>query len=304
MSTVTTPPPGTAPSDAAPSGAGPSGAGPSGAGSSPGAAPPSVEPELVSLARGPVEVVDWPAAPESVDAAPLVCLHEGLGSLRLWRSFPADVHAATGRRTIVWSRHGHGRSCVVHEPRAVTYMHDEALLVLPELLARLDVAAPVLVGHSDGASIALVNAASSRAGLDLAPPTGVVAMAPHVVVEDVSIAGITEAREAWETTDLPERMARHHRDAAATFWGWNRIWLDPAFRNWDITDFLPGITCPVLAIQGHDDQYGTMRQLDLLAEGVAGPLTRVELDDCRHAPHLDRPDATTAAVVDFLAALA
>lgn len=259
-----------------------------------------IEPELVVLARGPVEVVDRPATAAAVDAAPLVFLHEGLGSLRLWRSFPADVHAATGRRTIVWSRHGHGRSAVVDGPRPVTYMHDEALLALPELLTRLDVTAPVLVGHSDGASIALINAASSRAGLDVAPPTGVVALAPHVVVEDVSIAGIRAARAAWEDTDLPERMARHHRDAAATFWGWNRIWLDPAFRGWDITGFLPAITCPVLAIQGHDDQYGTMRQLDLVEDGVAGPFTRLELDDCLHSPHLDRPTATLGAVVDFL----
>ncbi|WP_238445404.1 alpha/beta fold hydrolase [Salsipaludibacter albus] len=265
--------------------------------------PEPVEPLRVGLSRGPVEVLDLPADPEKVDTAPLVFLHEGLGSLRLWRSFPADVHAATGRRTVVWSRHGHGDSAVVTAPRDVTYMHEEAVLVLPELLARLDLVAPVLVGHSDGASIALINAASSRAGLDVEPPTAVVAMAPHVVVEDVSIDGITAAREAWETSDLPARMARHHRDASATFWGWNRIWLDPAFRDWDITPYLPGIGCPVLGVQGRDDQYGTMHQLDLLQAGVAGPFTRVELDDCRHAPHLDRPDATRAAVVDFLAGL-
>lgn len=253
---------------------------------------------MVELTGGEVEVLDRPASPEAVDRSPLVFLHEGLGSLRLWRDFPARIHHDTGRRTIVWSRHGYGKSAVVTEPRSVRYMHDEALQVLPELLARLEVNAPVLVGHSDGASIALVHA-----GSDAGTPAGLVLLAPHVVVEDVSIAGIEAARKAFETTDLPTRLARHHRDAAATFWGWNRIWLDPAFRGWDITEYLPRITCPVLAVQGHDDQYGTLHQLDLVEGGVPGGIVRVELHDCRHSPHLDQPDATATAVVDFLARL-
>ncbi len=273
--------------------------------------PPAVH---LDLADGPVEVLDLPAGPGADGLAPVVFLHEGLGSIRLWRSFPHAVHAATGRRIVVWSRHGHGDSAVVTEPRAVTYMHHEALDVLPSLLARLDLAPSVLVGHSDGASIALLYAGrgggtdrvTDPGGPDDATrpspddPVAVVGLAPHVVVEDESIAGIEAARDAARTTDLLDRMARHHRDAGATFWNWNRIWLDPAFRAWDITDHLPRITCPVLVVQGHDDEYGTLAQLDLVADGVTGPVERLELDHCGHAPHLDRPDATLAAVVAFL----
>jgi len=259
------------------------------------------EPVEVELADGVVEVVDLPASAGAADRAPLVLLHEGLGSIRLWRGFPDVLHAATGRRTVVWSRHGYGQSAVVTEPRAVTYMHREADRVLPELLHALDLPSVVLVGHSDGASIALL--AAGRADAPTVDPVGVVGLAPHVIVEDQSISGIEAARTAAQETELLARMARHHRDAAATFWGWNRIWLDPAFRDWDITERLPAIACPVLVVQGHDDQYGTMRQLDLVEAGVPGPVTRVELDDCGHAPHLDRTDATRGAVVSFLAEL-
>lgn len=250
----------------------------------------------VALDRGPVEVLDLPAPGDGAGLAPLVFLHEGLGSLRLWRDFPGRVHEATGRRTVVWSRHGYGQSAVVDEPREVGYMHDEAREVLPELLAVLGLERPVLVGHSDGGSIALVHA-----GTPGCPPvTGLVLLAPHVVVEDESVAGIEEARDTFLTTDLEQRMARHHRDPAATFWGWNDIWLSEAFRSWDITDVLGGVTCPVLAVQGRDDQYGTLHQLDLVERGVGGPVTRVHLDDCGHAPHLEQPDATLAATLAFL----
>lgn len=260
----------------------------------------------VELADGPVEVLDLPADAAAANRSPLVLLHEGLGSIRLWRGFPAALHDATGRRTVVWSRHGYGQSAVVAEPRAVTYMHTEADRVLPELLQALDLPPAVLVGHSDGASIALLAAGRSDSldpGHPSVDPVGVVGLAPHVIVEDQSIAGIEAARAAARQTDLLERMGSHHRDAAATFWGWNRIWLDPAFRAWDITERLPAIRCPVLVVQGHDDQYGTMRQLDLVEAGVPGPVIRVELDDCGHAPHLDRPEATRDAVVSFLADL-
>lgn len=253
--------------------------------------------ELV-LDRGPIEYEEHPARDDVRGLAPLVFLHEGLGSLELWRGFPAAVHAATGRRTLVFSRHGYGRSAVVTEPRTVDYMHHEALEVLPVVLERLGYERPVLVGHSDGASIALIHA-----GSDVGDPTALVLLAPHVIVEDRSVEGIDAARQSFLTTDLEQRMGRYHLDAAATFWGWNRIWLDPAFRRWDITEYLPQVRCPVLAVQGHDDEYGTMRQLDLVEAHVPTEVTRVELDECRHSPHLDQPDATLEATVAFLAAL-
>ena len=253
---------------------------------------------LVELAGGPVEVLDLPASDAGADLAPLVLLHEGLGSIALWRSFPHDLHAATGRRTVVFSRHGHGGSGPAELPRPVTYMHHEAQVVLPELLDATGVGdGAVLVGHSDGASIALLHA-----GTGAGTPGALVLLAPHVVVEDVSIAGIEDARRAWATTPLPERLARHHADAEATFRGWNDVWLSPAFRDWDLREHLSGVTCPSLLVQGHDDQYGTMRQLDLVEAGVVGGTTRVELEDCGHSPHLDRPEATLGAVLDFLAA--
>lgn len=253
----------------------------------------------VALSGGVVEVLDRPAAVDD-GRAPLVFLHEGLGSLGLWRGFPAAVHAATGRRTVVWSRHGYGWSAPVAGPRGIDYMHVEARQALPELMERLGIDHPIHVGHSDGASIALVHAGTP----ELPEATALVLLAPHVVVEDHSVTGIARARERYLATDLEQRLARHHRDPAATFWGWNDVWLSDAFRAWDITGLLPGITCPVLAIQGRDDEYGTLRQLDLVEDGCAGPVARVHLDDCGHAPHLERPDATLAAVTAFLAGCA
>jgi pimeloyl-ACP methyl ester carboxylesterase len=250
----------------------------------------------VELTGGPIEYDERPAVGSGRDLAPLVLLHEGLGSRELWRSFPDQLHAATGRRLLVFSRHGYGRSAVVREPRGVDYMHREADEVLPELLDRLGYDRPVLVGHSDGASIALLFAGRADADVER-----LVLLAPHVIVEDESIAGIEAARDAYRSAALPQRMARYHRDAEATFWGWNDIWLDPAFRSWDITDRLPAIDVPVLVVQGADDEYGTARQLELIEKGISGPFAGVLLDDCRHAPHLDQPAATLATVVGFLA---
>src|SRR5688572_5374031 len=170
---------------------------------------------------------------------PLVFLHEGLGSIALWRRFPEEVVTATGRSGLVYDRHGHGRSAVVSARRAPRYMHDEALEVLPELLDRLRIHDPVLVGHSDGASIAMI-----YAGARLGPVAGLVLLAPHVFVEDRSIEGIEAARRAYLTTDLPRRMAKYHVDADATFWGWNDVWLSPEFRAWNLEEFLPPIECP------------------------------------------------------------
>ena len=228
----------------------------------------------------------------------LVFLHEGLGSVAAWKDFPARVARATACPALIYSRAGYGRSSPASLPRSPDYMHVEALTVLPALLDRLGIDDPVLIGHSDGASIALLHAGSGQR-----PVRAMVALAPHVFVEDISIASITEARRSFETTDLRARLARRHADADAAFRGWNDIWLSPAFRSWNIETSLPGIRCPLLLIQGRDDEYGTPSQLDAIERQVGGKLTRIELDDCGHAPQRDQPQATLEAIADFVATL-
>jgi len=224
----------------------------------------------------------------------LVFLHEGLGSVSLWRDFPSRVAQETGCGAVVYSRYGYGRSDVLEAPHKVDYMHREAREVLPELLDKLGILEPLLVGHSDGASIALIYA-SAHPGMK-----GLILEAPHVFVEDVSVESIAAAKQAFESSDLPKRLARHHTDAVKTFYGWNDIWLHPDFRAWNIEDVLPGIECPVLAIQGLDDEYGTLRQLEAIERLAAGKVTVVTLESCGHSPHRDQPDATLAAMVGFV----
>jgi pimeloyl-ACP methyl ester carboxylesterase len=227
-------------------------------------------------------------------APELVFLHEGLGSISHWKDFPARVATTTGCPVTVYSRYGSGNSDLLAEPRGVTYMHDEALRSLPDLLAQLQIENPILVGHSDGASIALIHAgAYDRV-------RGLVLLAPHVFVEDLSVASIAAAKTTFETTDLPEKLARHHRDAGRTFWGWNNIWLHPDFRHWNIEEYLPRITCPILAIQGLDDQYGTMAQVQAIARQSGGPVEILELAECRHSPQRDQPEATLVAIRKFV----
>ncbi|MEO8565729.1 MAG: alpha/beta hydrolase [Betaproteobacteria bacterium] len=232
----------------------------------------------------------------AIGAPTLVFLHEGLGSVALWKDFPARVADATGCPVLVYSRAGYGRSSPAALPRAPDYMHVEALTVLPALLDRLGIADPVLVGHSDGASIALLHAGSGKR-----PVRALVALAPHVFVEDMSIASIAEARRQYETTDLREKLARRHADPDAAFRGWNDIWLAPAFRRWNIEASLSGVRCPLLLIQGRDDEYGSTAQLDAIERQAGGKVARLELADCRHSPHRDQPDATLAAIADFVA---
>jgi pimeloyl-ACP methyl ester carboxylesterase len=227
----------------------------------------------------------------------LVFLHEGLGSISLWRDFPARVAEATGSPAVVYSRYGYGQSEPLAASFAVDYMHREALETLPDLLATLGVERPVLVGHSDGASIALIYA-GSRDGL-----AGLVALAPHVFVEDLSVTSIAAAKVTFETTDLPEKLARHHADPHRTFYGWNEVWLHPDFRRWNIEAYLPAIRCPVLAIQGEDDEYGTMAQVEAIRRQVGGRCEIVKLEACGHSPHRDQPERTAAAVVRFVRAL-
>ena len=231
---------------------------------------------------------------EETGKAPLVFLHEGLGSIRQWRDFPEKVAAATGRRALVYDRYGYGQSDVLKEKRrTVRFMHDEALLALPHLLEELKIENPILVGHSDGASIALIYAGAGHA------VRGVVAMAPHVFIEPICISSIKKVTEEFERSDLPARLGKYHRDARRTFYGWADVWLDPEFKGWDIRDeYLPNIRCPVLAIQGYDDEYGTMAQLDELQRRSNAEV--LKLERCGHAPFRDQPEKTLEAVTAFI----
>lgn len=246
------------------------------------------------LAAGRSLEYEWIEGREPV----LVFLHEGLGSIRQWRGFPARVAQATGCRVLLYNRYGYGNSDVLAEPRVgVRFMHDEALVALPQLLAGLGIEAPVLVGHSDGASIALIHAGAGHR------VRGLALMAPHVFVEDICIRSIVEAKHAFETGDLRERLGRYHRDPARTFYLWNDVWLDPEFRRWNIEEYLPGVRVPVLAIQGEDDEYGTMDQIERIA-AQAKDVELVKLADCRHSPHKDQPQAVIDAVVEFVERIA
>lgn len=246
---------------------------------------------------------EW-VGPGPGEAPTIVFLHEGLGSVAMWRDFPARVAEATGCGALVYSRWGYGTSDPVTLPRPVRYMHDEGLQVLPEVLAAAGVQDAILLGHSDGGSIALVFAGStqSRSGPGCRL-RGVVTFAAHVFNEDISVRSIAAAREAWKTTDLRTRLARYHDDVDGAFQGWNDVWLDPDFRAWNIEEFLPAVVCPVLAIQGEADEYGTARQLEAIAEGVGGPVETLMLPDCGHSPQRDQPEAALAAVVRFTAGL-
>jgi pimeloyl-ACP methyl ester carboxylesterase len=249
-----------------------------------------VTPSIIDLAGGPVEYCLVPG-----EGPVVVFLHEGLGSMRLWRDLPARL--APGRPILVWSRHGYGQSSVVPPPRPVSYMHHEALDVLPELLESLRLEEAALVGHSDGASIALIHA-SGRSSI-----RGVVAIAPHVLVEDRTVEAIEAAREAYLRGELRSKLARHHNDVDATFWGWNGVWLNPAFQEWNIEEYLPAVACPLLAVQSEDDPYGSVEQLERISRSAGGPVASLVLGSGGHAPHISHPETVMPAVEAFLAAV-
>ena len=228
------------------------------------------------------------------DRPTLVLLHEGLGSIAMWRDFPHRLAHATTSRVVVYSRYGYGNSDPLTAPRNLRYMHDEALVALPQLLDALEIERPILVGHSDGGSIALIHA-----GAHVRAVAAIVAMAPHVIVEDISVTSIAAARDAYRTTVLREKLARYHADVDGVFRGWNDIWLAPDFRAWNIEEYLPRIECPILAIQGEDDEYGTMDQLARIARR-ARDVELVKLGDCRHSPHRDQPDAVLDTIARFV----
>jgi pimeloyl-ACP methyl ester carboxylesterase len=254
--------------------------------------------------------IDWAGRPVRIEygwvgaaraGRPLIVfLHEGLGSLAMWRDFPARLCRSLDARGLVYSRPGYGRST----PRAAEeawdpdFMHRQAVEVLPALLAALGIDPrrddPWLFGHSDGGSIALLYAARFPQSL-----RGAVVLAPHIMVEDLSVTSIAKAREAYLETDLRQRLARYHDDPDSAFWGWNDIWLHPPFRQWSIEAEIASIRCPLLAVQGLDDEYGTLAQIHGIARRVP-QAELLELPACGHSPHRDQPDALIATTIRFI----
>jgi pimeloyl-ACP methyl ester carboxylesterase len=243
--------------------------------------------------------IEYVAIPgDAAAAGTLVFLHEGLGSAALWRDFPRKVAARLRAPALLYSRFGYGASDGLTARRTPRFMHDEALTVLPALLDELGIERPILIGHSDGASIALIHAACARR-----PVEALVCLAPHAFVEPVCVESIARIRQTYLHTNLRERLARYHARVDDAFLGWADTWLDPVFLSWSIEDLLGAIDTPLLLIQGRDDEYGTLAQLDRIAARVKGPTRRLVLDRCGHSPHRDQEAAVTDAIVAFVQGL-
>jgi pimeloyl-ACP methyl ester carboxylesterase len=234
--------------------------------------------------------INPPASPRTI-----VLLHEGLGCVQMWKDFPQQLSNATNLRVLAYSRQGYGGSTPITGPRDIEFMRDEAVRVLPALLTALNIDNPILIGHSDGASIALLAAAHQ---INLA---GVIVMAPHLFVEDISVAAISQTLATYNdaTTQLRTKLAKFHADVDGAFYGWANIWLKPAFLHWNIEADIATITCPLLAIQAEQDQYGTMKQIDQLK--IHAPHAQLlKLANCRHSPQFDQPEQVLTAIVRFL----
>ncbi len=224
-------------------------------------------------------------------------LHEGLGSVAMWKDVPRGLAARTGRDVVAYSRRGYGRSEPIDGPRAMTYMHREGEVVLPALLAALEIPRAILFGHSDGASIALI-----CAGTHPQLAAALILQAPHVFVEDLSVESIAAARAAWQASDLRVKLARYHDDVEGAFRGWNDAWLDPRFRDWNIEAYADGVRCPVLVVQGDADEYGSIAQVDRIAARIA----RSEIflvPAAGHSPHRDAAAAVLERIAAFTAAV-
>jgi pimeloyl-ACP methyl ester carboxylesterase len=232
-------------------------------------------------------------APE--DAPTIVMLHEGLGAAGLWGDFPEKLQAATGAGVLVYSRAGYGASTPVKLPRPLDYMHIEALDILPKLLDQIGFRRGLLLGHSDGASIAAIYAGAHQDHR----LQGIAMIAPHFVVEDISVTSIAEIKTAFETAGLRAKLARWHKDVDNAFYGWNGAWLDPKFRDWDISEYLAYIRVPVAIVQGVDDQYGTMRQVEIAQEECYCPVDVTVIPGAGHSPHREAPGATLDAISEF-----
>jgi len=225
---------------------------------------------------------------------PIVMLHEGLGSIALWKDFPQRLAERTGCGVLAYSRYGHGKSDRLLEKRPVRFMHHEAQVVLPELLKAIGIERPILFGHSDGGSISLI-----YAGTFPESPLALILEAPHVFVEDLSVESIAAAKVNFLTSDFREKLAKYHMHVDETFWGWNDIWLDPEFRAWNVESYLDAIRCPILCIQGEQDEYGTRAQVEAIRSRVPGT-ELVMLADCKHSPHRDQREQTLEAVERFM----
>ncbi len=233
----------------------------------------------------------------AANAPTIVMLHEGLGSIAMWKDFPEQLAQATGFGVLVYSRYGHGKSERLAEKRSVDFMHHEAKVVLPELLRQFEIQQPILLGHSDGASITII-----YAGTRPQQVRALILEAPHVFVEDVSIQSIANMRTQFESTDLPQKLARFHNHVEETFRGWNDIWLDPDFRQWNIEEYLAPITCPVLVIQGQNDEYGTLAQVQAIQRLIPATQMRI-LPRCGHSPHRDHQALTIQTIAKCVSAL-
>lgn len=237
--------------------------------------------------------------PAPDEAPSIVMLHEGLGCTALWRDFPARIAEATGQGVFVYSRAGYGQSDAAQLPRPVDYMTREAVDVLPQVLDATGLRSGVLLGHSDGATIAAIYAGS----VEDHRVRGLVLMAPHFFTEEMGLAEIARAGEAFRNSDLRQRMSKYHRDAEQTFLGWNAAWLNPAFHDWNVAEVIDYLRIPVLAIQGIDDEYGTRAQIEEIENRIYSPVEVEMLADCRHSPHFDQPEKTVGAIAEFIARL-
>jgi pimeloyl-ACP methyl ester carboxylesterase len=268
------------------------------------------QPEATPLAKVPAQYGESPgkheewivdgkrleilAYPPATGKPTIVMLHEGLGSVSMWRDFPEHLARTTNCGVLVYSRYGHGHSDALREPRTVEFMHDEAEVGLPELLKLAGVHHPILLGHSDGASICILHAAAFPE-----IPRAVILEAPHVFVEEVTISSIAKIREEYGKSDLRAKLARHHQHPDEMFHGWTDIWLNPKFRKWNIEQCLDEVRCPVLVIQGHEDEYGTAAQVAAIERRVSYQETLM-LSNCGHSPHRDQPQTTLEAIARFV----
>ena len=248
---------------------------------------------FLSIGNASLEYI-W-LAPQSADAPTIVMLHEGLGCVGLWGDFPEKLQAATGAGIFAYSRAGYGQSSPVTLPRPLDYMQREALDVLPKVLDAIPFKRGLLLGHSDGGSIAAIYA-GSRQDHRL---QGIALIAPHFIVEDVSVKSIAAIKTTYETTDLRVKLARWHKDVDNAFYGWNGAWLDPKFHDWDISDYLAYIRVPVMVVQGVNDQYGTLRQAEIAQEECYCPVDLKIVPDAAHSPHREAPGPTLDAIAQF-----
>lgn len=252
--------------------------------------------EVTFLRAGGVRLEYQWLGPQPSETPTLVFLHEGLGSVSLWRDFPEQLAQKTGCGALVYSRAGYGNSDPVALPRPIRFMHDEAD-VLTEILQRCNIRDVILVGHSDGASIALIHAGRSNTGR----VRGLVLEAPHVFTEPAGLQSIARMADIYRTTDLKRRLERHHgANTEIAFWGWNQVWLHPEFSAWNIEGFLPTIRVPILIIQGEQDEYGTVRQVKAIQQQVLGPVEVLLIPECGHVPHREHRELVLSTMTNFV----